>query len=125
MNVNYSNYYMLHVWVLDDMEVVPDVFAGRIPCITGPGGAGTIRDDPDHWCHFGRSAPAAAAATMRTPRGKLGKRPARGRLARWPQHDLPHDRGDRQLSDHSTRPIWKLGVAISPAPPSSPRIFVT
>ena len=37
VNVNYSNYYMLHVWVLDDMKFIPDVFAGRMPCITGPG----------------------------------------------------------------------------------------
>ena len=33
VNVNMSNYYMLHVWVLDDMKFEPDVFAGMIPCI--------------------------------------------------------------------------------------------
>ena len=62
VNVNYSNYYMLHVWVLDDMKFIPDVFAGQMPCITSPG-AGTIHDNPDHWCHSGRTAPATATAT--------------------------------------------------------------
>ncbi len=62
VNVNYSNYYMLHVWVLNDMKFIPDVFAGQMPCITSPG-SGTVHDNPDHWCHFGRSAPATAAAT--------------------------------------------------------------
>ena len=33
INVNMSNYYMLHVWVLDDMKFIPDVYAGMIPCI--------------------------------------------------------------------------------------------
>jgi hypothetical protein len=59
VNVNMSNYYMLHVWVLDDMKFIPDVFAGMIPCISG----GTaIRDNPGHWCHTSRTAPATAAA---------------------------------------------------------------
>ena len=35
INVNMANYYMLHVWVLDDMKFIPDVYAGMIPCITG------------------------------------------------------------------------------------------
>ena len=63
VNVNYSNYYMLHVWVLDDMKFIPDVFAGQIPCISGPGGSTTIRDDPDHPCHFGRTGATATAST--------------------------------------------------------------
>ena len=33
INVNMANYYMLHVWVLDDMTFEPDVYAGMIPCI--------------------------------------------------------------------------------------------
>ena len=37
-----SNYYMLHVWVLDDMTFEPDVFAGMMPCIFG----GTAIHDP-------------------------------------------------------------------------------
>ena len=31
INVNMSNYYMLHVWVLDDMQFIPDVYAGMMP----------------------------------------------------------------------------------------------
>lgn len=56
INVNMSNYYMLHVWVLDDMIFTPDVYAGMIPCISG----GTaVRDQPLHACHFGRGGMAA------------------------------------------------------------------
>ena len=58
VNVNMANYYMLHVWVLNDMKFTPDVFAGMIPCISG----GTaIRDNPNHSCHTSRTAPATAA----------------------------------------------------------------
>ncbi|CAN5491299.1 hypothetical protein BH10ACT1_BH10ACT1_03880 [soil metagenome] len=46
-NVNMSNYYMLHVWILDDMKFEPDVFAGMMPCISG----GTAIHDPDDPCH--------------------------------------------------------------------------
>ncbi len=67
VNVNYSNYYMLHVWVLDDMKFIPDVFAGQIPCISGPGGSTTIRDNPDHACHFGRTGATATASTTAPP----------------------------------------------------------
>ena len=35
INVNLSNYYMLHVWILDDMKFIPDVFVGMMPYITG------------------------------------------------------------------------------------------
>ena len=49
INVNLSNYYMLHVWVLDSMKFIPDVFAGQVPCITG----GSSIQDPDDPCHFG------------------------------------------------------------------------
>jgi hypothetical protein len=56
VNVNMSNYYMLHVWVLDDMTYEPDVYAGMIPCIMSPG-AGTIHD-PDDPCHTSRNGMA-------------------------------------------------------------------
>jgi hypothetical protein len=56
VNVNMSNYYMLHVWVLDDMTFEPDVFAGMIPCISG----GTAIHDPDDACHTSRPAGMAA-----------------------------------------------------------------
>ena len=64
VNVNMSNYYMLHVWVLEDMTFEPDVFAGMIPCISG----GTAVHDANHWCHKSRTSPAAAAigAGLRT-----------------------------------------------------------
>jgi hypothetical protein len=58
INVNMSNYYMLHVWVLDDMTYHPDVFAGMIPCISG----GTAIHDATDPCHFSR--PAGAMASM-------------------------------------------------------------
>jgi hypothetical protein len=59
INVNLSNYYMLHVWVLDDMTFEPDVFAGMIPCISG----GTAVHDKDHPCHKSRTG-AEMAHTM-------------------------------------------------------------
>lgn len=60
-NVNLSNYYMLHVWVVEDMTFEPDVYAGMMPCISG----GTaIHDNPDHWCHTGRGAMASMSHTM-------------------------------------------------------------
>lgn len=52
INVNMSNYYMLHVWVLDDMTFEPDVYAGMIPCISG----GTAINDPTHPCHTSRGS---------------------------------------------------------------------
>jgi hypothetical protein len=59
VNVNMSNYYMLHVWVVDDMEFEPDVFAGMIPCISG----GTAIFDPNHPCHRSRGTAAGASAS--------------------------------------------------------------
>ncbi|HMS88318.1 MAG TPA: hypothetical protein PK748_11025 [Acidimicrobiales bacterium] len=55
VNVNMSNYYMLHVWVLEDMVYTPDVYAGMMPCITG----GTAIHDPLDPCHI---TPHAAGA---------------------------------------------------------------
>ena len=62
VNVNMSNYYMLHVWVLDDMTFVPDVYAGMMPCISG----GTAIHDPDHSCHKTRSMSAMSAGMDHT-----------------------------------------------------------
>jgi hypothetical protein len=56
VNVYLGNFYMLHVWVLDDMKFIPDVFAGQMPCITG----GSAIHDANHWCHTTRTAPASA-----------------------------------------------------------------
>ena len=60
INVNMANYYMLHVWVLDDMTFEPDVYAGMIPCISG-GSAIHDKDDP---CHTSRSMAGMDMAGM-------------------------------------------------------------
>lgn len=57
INVNMSNYYMLHVWILDDMTFEPDVFAGMMPCIFG----GTAIHDPADPCHTTRTMTMSAA----------------------------------------------------------------
>ncbi len=72
VNVNLSNYYMLHVWVLDDMKFIPDVFAGQIPCISG----GTAIHDENDPCHTSRpGAGAASAAITRSVGGALASTP--------------------------------------------------
>lgn len=48
VNVNMSNYYMLHAWVLPEMIYTPDVYAGMMPCLTT---TGAIHDETDA-CHF-------------------------------------------------------------------------
>ena len=50
INVNMANFYMLHVWILDDMKFEPDVYAGMIPCIAN----GTAVHDPNDSCHVTR-----------------------------------------------------------------------
>jgi hypothetical protein len=37
INVHLQNYYMLHVWLVDNLEYVADVHAPYHPCITGSG----------------------------------------------------------------------------------------
>jgi hypothetical protein len=56
VNVNMSNFYMLHVWVVEDMTFEPDVYAGMMPCISN----GTAVHDPDDPCHTSRPGGAAA-----------------------------------------------------------------
>ena len=56
INVNMANFYMLHVWILDDMKFEPDVFAGMMPCISG----GTAIHDPSNPCHTSRTPMAMA-----------------------------------------------------------------
>lgn len=60
INVNMSNYYMLHVWIVEDMKFEPDVYAGMIPCISG----GTAVHDPNDPCHTSRDAMAAMTHDM-------------------------------------------------------------
>jgi hypothetical protein len=62
VNVNLQNYYMLHVWVLDDMTFEPDVFAGMMPCISG----GSAIHDASDPCHKSRSAMDAMAGMDHT-----------------------------------------------------------
>lgn len=57
VNVNMANYYMLHVWILDDMKFEPDVFAGMMPCIAN----GTAVHDPSDSCHTSRGGMAGMA----------------------------------------------------------------
>lgn len=54
INVNLSDYYMLHVWILEDMVFTPDVYAGMIPCIQ----AGSTIHDSQHPCHVSREGMA-------------------------------------------------------------------
>ena len=75
INVNLSNYYMLHVWVLDDMKFIPDVFAGQMPCITG---GSAIHD---------------SRTTRATPRGRADGCGADHSLGQKPQHRLPAGEG--------------------------------
>jgi hypothetical protein len=70
VNVNMSNYYMLHVWVIDDMKFIPDVYAGMIPCIFG----GTAIHDPTDPCHFSRTGATATAASAGASAKTIGDR---------------------------------------------------
>jgi hypothetical protein len=58
VNVYMGNYYMLHVWVIDDMKFNPDVYAGMIPCISG----GTAIHNANDPCHTSRTGGAATAS---------------------------------------------------------------
>ena len=60
LNVYMANYYMLHVWVIDDMKFIPDVYAGMIPCIAN----GTAVHDPNASCHVSRTGGATATAAL-------------------------------------------------------------
>jgi hypothetical protein len=70
LNVNMSNYYMLHVWVLDDMKFTPDVFAGMIPCISN----GTAIHNPNDPCHTSRPGATAATAARAASAGAEAKK---------------------------------------------------
>jgi hypothetical protein len=60
LNVYMGNYYMLHVWILDDMKFEPDVFAGMIPCISN----GTAIHDANDSCHTSRTMAGMAHMGM-------------------------------------------------------------
>ena len=63
INVALDDYYMLHVWLVDDIEYHADVHAPMFACIPASGAIFDM-DDPCHdaWAGGG-AAPAAAAAT--------------------------------------------------------------
>lgn len=88
VNLHMGNYYMLHLWLVDDLEYVADVHAPMHPCIKA-GGAIFDMDDPchDEWMGGAAAAPAAgvgastrSAATepqpFTCPMGLLHQEPA-------------------------------------------------
>jgi hypothetical protein len=62
VNVRMDDYYMLHIWLVDDLEYHADVHAPMHPCITGSGAIFDM-DDPCHdsWQGAGSAASAAPA----------------------------------------------------------------
>jgi len=56
INVHLQDYYMLHVWLVDDLEYRADVHAPMHPCITG----GSAIFDMGHPCHGSRARAASA-----------------------------------------------------------------
>jgi len=63
INTYMSNYYMVHLWVVDNLEYRNDVFAPTHPCIKSTGAILDMNDP----CHgtpgWGAEAPAGAAAS--------------------------------------------------------------
>ena len=60
VNLHTQNYYMVHLWVVDDLEYEGDVFAPQHPCIKSTGAIFDM-DDPCHTSLLG-----GAAATSRS-----------------------------------------------------------
>jgi hypothetical protein len=56
-----DDYYMLHVWLVDELEYEADVHAPMHPCITGSGAIFDM-DDPCHDAWQGGSTASAAPA---------------------------------------------------------------
>jgi len=78
VNVHLSNWYMLHVWLVDDIEYYADVHAPTHPCILSSG-AILDMDDPCHGSAgraAARGAAAAEPAPFFCPIGMLGSDPA-------------------------------------------------
>ena len=94
VNVNYSNYYMLHVWVIDDMKFIPDVFAGMIPCISGGGAI----HDPTHALPYVQvGCGRRDDRDEQEARRDAGERADNGSGVRQPHHGLPRSRRHREL----------------------------
>ena len=62
VNVYVDDYYMLHVWVVDDLEYHADVHAPMHPCIESTGAIFDM-DDPCHDEWQGTSGASAASLT--------------------------------------------------------------
>jgi hypothetical protein len=65
INVYLDDYYMLHVWLVDDIEYHADVHAPMHPCIQGAGAIFDM-DDPCHDSALGGAAARTAAASATT-----------------------------------------------------------
>jgi hypothetical protein len=61
INVYLDDYYMLHIWVVDQLEYYADIHAPMHPCITSSGAIFDM-DDPCHDSAGGASTGAAPAA---------------------------------------------------------------
>lgn len=73
INVYMDDYYMLHVWLVDDLEYHGDVHAPMHPCIKS-GGAIFDMDDPCHqeWMDGAAAAPdAVSLASTEAPNGEM------------------------------------------------------
>lgn len=70
INVHMGNYYMLHVWLVDDLEYEADVHAPMHPCIQS-GGAIFDMEHPchDQWAGGAAATSGAAAAASGTGDG--------------------------------------------------------
>jgi hypothetical protein len=67
INLNMERYYMLHLWVVDDLEYEADVFAPMHPCIQWPDAIFDMGDG----CH---DVPSAPTPRGRTPKAAPGTR---------------------------------------------------
>ncbi len=63
INLNMERYYMLHLWVVDDLEYEADVFAPMHPCIQYP----DATFDMDDACHDVPNAPTPRGTPVNAP----------------------------------------------------------
>jgi hypothetical protein len=69
VNLHMQNYYMLHVWLVDDIEYVADVHAPMHPCIVS-GGAIFDMSDPCHRSAIGGTSAGVSATSDRAKAAK-------------------------------------------------------
>jgi hypothetical protein len=84
INLNMEKYFMLHLWVVDDLEFEADVFAPMHPCIRYDGAVFDVgnpcHDVPDEHSASGRTPRSRSAPTTGT--SALGYCPLGTGLAR-------------------------------------------